>query len=200
MKFFTFYHFDPDPRFPHFYYMLGGNLGFYFVQRCLLDALKPSYVEPLIFVQGEMVEGDARAYSPLRGCTEGVVRAYSPWISCSLCGKLFNNEGEMLRHLRTHLKFKTWACDTCDKIFYKKEDSISHMRTHQSECRTSSCLQACVILTPSKPFFYMKPAFCKCENKDADQLRGNREGVQRLCFRYMDITIPLLSKFEISSL
>ena len=27
MKFFTFYHFDPDPRFPPFYYILGGKLG-----------------------------------------------------------------------------------------------------------------------------------------------------------------------------
>ena len=39
-----------------------------------------------------------------------------------------------------------------------------------------------------------KPAFCICENKDADQLRGNRETDQRLCFRYTDTTIPLLSK------
>ena len=45
-----------------------------------------------------------------------------------------------------------------------------------------------------------KPAFCICENKDADQLRGNREADQRLCFRYTDSTIPLLSKSEISSL
>ena len=36
-----------------------------------------------------------------------------------------------------------------------------------------------------------KPAFCVCENKDADQL---------LCFRYIDSTIPLLPKYEISSL
>ena len=43
------------------------------------------------------------------------------------------------------------------------------------------------------------PAFCICENKDADQLRGNREADQRLCFRYTDTTIPLLSKSEISS-
>ena len=42
--------------------------------------------------------------------------------------------------------------------------------------------------------------FCICENKDADQLRGNREADQRLCFRYIDGTIPLLSKSEISSL
>ena len=40
-----------------------------------------------------------------------------------------------------------------------------------------------------------KPAFFICENKDADQLRGNGEADQRLCFRYMDSTIPLLPKY-----
>ena len=37
-----------------------------------------------------------------------------------------------------------------------------------------------------------KPTFCICEIKDADQLRGNCEADQHLCFRYLDITIPLL--------
>ena len=36
-----------------------------------------------------------------------------------------------------------------------------------------------------------KPDFGKCENKDADQLPGNREADQRLCFHYTDSTIPL---------
>ena len=47
-----------------------------------------------------------------------------------------------------------------------------------------------------KPFF-----FCICENKDADQLRGNREADQRLCFRYTDSKIPALPnpKFQASS-
>ena len=31
-----------------------------------------------------------------------------------------------------------------------------------------------------------KPAIRICKNKDADQLRGNREAEQRLCFRYID--------------
>ena len=31
-----------------------------------------------------------------------------------------------------------------------------------------------------------KPTFCVCENKDADQLRGNREADRHLCFRYID--------------
>ena len=45
-----------------------------------------------------------------------------------------------------------------------------------------------------------KPDICICENKDADQLRGNRQADQHLCFRYMDSTISLLPKSEISSL
>ena len=40
--------------------------------------------------------------------------------------------------------------------------------------------------------------FCICENKDADQLRGNRESDQRLCFGYIDSTMPLLSKSSIA--
>ena len=39
-----------------------------------------------------------------------------------------------------------------------------------------------------------KQTICIGENKAADQLRGNREADQRLCFRYMDSTIPLLLK------
>ena len=44
-----------------------------------------------------------------------------------------------------------------------------------------------------------KRDFCLCENKGADQLRGNREADQHLCFRYTDSTISLLLKSEISS-
>ena len=43
-----------------------------------------------------------------------------------------------------------------------------------------------------------KPTICIGENKGADQLRGNREADQRLCFRHLDSTIPLLLKSEIS--
>ena len=45
-----------------------------------------------------------------------------------------------------------------------------------------------------------KTDFCICENKDADQLRGDREADQRLCFRQLDSTIPQFSKSEISCL
>ena len=45
-----------------------------------------------------------------------------------------------------------------------------------------------------------KPTICIDENKGADQLRGNREADQRLCFHYLDSTTPLLSKSEISGI
>ena len=37
-------------------------------------------------------------------------------------------------------------------------------------------------------------------NKDADQLCGNRTADQRLCFRYIDSIISLLSKSKFFSL
>ena len=45
-----------------------------------------------------------------------------------------------------------------------------------------------------------EPEFCICENKDADQLRGNCEADRCLCFRYTDSTIPLLPGYVILSL
>ena len=45
-----------------------------------------------------------------------------------------------------------------------------------------------------------KSDFCIGENKDADELRGNREADQRICFRYIGSTIPLLPNYKISSL
>ena len=47
-----------------------------------------------------------------------------------------------------------------------------------------------------------KPALCIYKTEVADQLPGygNRAADQRLLFRYMDSTIPLLSKSKISSI
>ena len=44
-----------------------------------------------------------------------------------------------------------------------------------------------------------KPTICIGENKDADQLRGNREADQRLCFRPSGSITPLLLKSKILS-
>ena len=54
----------------------------------------------------------------------------------------------------------------------------------------------CVTYEPRRE----QTGFLHMQNKDADELRGNREADQHLCFRYTDSTIPLLSKSKISSL
>ena len=66
-------------------------------------------------------------------------------------------------------------------------------QTHFQECTTCN-MSLCV----------RKPTICIGENKDADQLRGNREADQSLCFRYTDSTfppllIPKFSRFWVSS-
>ena len=45
-----------------------------------------------------------------------------------------------------------------------------------------------------------KPDVCLCENNGADQLRSNCAADQRLCFCYIDNTIPLPSESKISKL
>ena len=61
---------------------------------------------------------------------------------------------------------------------------------------------SCLVVSKMKKHLSLlmgKPTICICENKDADQLRGNREADQRLCFRYSDSTVPLLLKSKVSS-
>ena len=65
----------------------------------------------------------------------------------------------------------------------------------KTDIYTSILLYILVLFEPRRE----KTSFL-CENKGADQLRGDREADQRLCFRYTDITIPVLPKSEISSL
>ena len=65
--------------------------------------------------------------------------------------------------------------------------------------RKNFCFNTIASTESYEPRCKKKPAFWICENKDADQLRGNSEADQRLCFRYTDSTIHLLSESEISS-
>ena len=72
------------------------------------------------------------------------------------------------------------------------------MKTRQKLPRTTTNYHQ--IRTPSLLLVMRNPDFRICENHDADQLRGNREADQRLYFRHVNSTIPLLTKSEISSL
>ena len=81
--------------------------------------------------------------------------------------------------------------------------SISYSDSDQdidkAQLLESACRIVCSTLVHNLSLVVRKPVFCICESKDEDQLCGNRTADQRLCFRYIDTTIPLFSKSEISS-
>ena len=68
---------------------------------------------------------------------------------------------------------------------------------------TGNCMLVCCCgtaqLITEASLRIRKPTICRCENKGAHQLLSNCEADQRLWFRYMDSTIPLLLKSETSS-
>ena len=85
---------------------------------------------------------------------------------------------------------KTKFFEGSDIVRYKNQNVflMTIAQTNASECK----------LELHKNHRLGKPTKCLGENKGADQLRGNREADQRLCFRYTDSTIPLLLKYKIS--
>ena len=101
-------------------------------------------------------------------------------------------------------------------MFIKLLNSISELKFVAVTVHSANCLRMIIFFNKSIPYIYFpsnnsnlivpvsneprheKTGFLHiCENKDADQLRGNREADLRLCFRYMNSTIPLLPKSEI---
>ena len=97
---------------------------------------------------------------------------------------------------------KTKIVGYCEKCHGKAHEPVLI-------CARNLCFEQTSIILSNENFQFLqlynlshltrKPTICICENKDADQLRSNREADQRLCFRYTDSTLPLLLKSEISS-
>ena len=91
------------------------------------------------------------------------------------------------------------------KIWLISQFTIKGMYVHRRSLANLHTLLCQLVYEPYPLIDYMSlvmrnPFFCICENKDADQLRGNCEADQSLCFRCLDSTIPLLPKSEISTL
>ena len=57
---------------------------------------------------------------------------------------------------------------------------------HEKSFIISCPVLPCRLISSYVSRIVKKPDFCICENKDADQLRGNREADQHLCFHYID--------------
>ena len=113
----------------------------------------------------------------------------------------------------------SWPRKSCEYIGASETPKLSanapllcaqvYDRRKRNFCKMSANVIAPFFFMPSKAtdnkinklsLVMRKLDFCICENKDADQLRSSCAADQRLCFRYTDSTIPLLSKSEISSL
>ena len=50
--------------------------------------------------------------------------------SCLFCGKLFDRQDHMIRHVRIHTGEKPWSCDICGRRFNQKEGLRGHQVTH----------------------------------------------------------------------
>ena len=96
---------------------------------------------------------------------------------------------KMLKTLKD-LLHEYWA--NCLETWYVASGTV----VQQNLYKTSSFLP-----WPNLSRDVRKPDFCICENKDADQLRGNRKADQSFCFHHLDSKYLcfLNPKFQVSS-
>ena len=106
-----------------------------------------------------------------------------------------------VQHL-LHLQLKS-LCSRCRPLrcgttSYRGRRATNESRTRENPKTCSQSWTSSMLYKLSRRMG--KPTICIGKNKGADQLRSNCEADHRLCFRYMDGKIPLLSKSKISSL
>ena len=105
----------------------------------------------------------------------------------------------MSRQTSTRSVHSAGSTDGNKFVFEVKEQSSTNLLPSMGFKRKWSKRKKDLKLRYCMSRIVRKPDFCLCENKGADQLRGNREADQRLCFRYTDSIFPLLLISEISS-
>ena len=108
---------------------------------------------------------------------------------------------------RLYLTFVHCFQKSCKLLFswhhsYFRQDFQMMLAVSKGYVQSSHCAPCHILQHHCKQMSLImrKPVFSICQNKDTDQLRGNREADQRLCFRYTDSTIPLLPKSEFQAI
>ena len=78
----------------------------------------------------------------------------------------------------------------CEKYHNFQKTVKFYSKKNHSMSIGSLCNDFNMSLVMRKPDLYI------CESKDADQLRGNREADQRLCFRYIHVIKVISERFQ----
>ncbi|PIO14618.1 hypothetical protein AB205_0163440 [Aquarana catesbeiana] len=70
-------------------------------------------------------------------------------LSCSVCGKLFTNKRELLKHKKYHTVERPYSCSECGKCYTSKQNLRTHQYSHTGE-RPYSCSECGKYFTVKK--------------------------------------------------